>query len=103
MATTLDPRIAAALAIHKPVEAYTEIGLEVTWRNIVCADCGAPADASIGRVLPIREPYPCPTAIGLGVRDIYPETLTKAYFLWWQAQGLDEEAAATAAALEVGA
>jgi hypothetical protein len=70
---------------HKPVRAFTYLRREVG----VCSVCRGP------------RPWPCKAAIALGVpspKDLltYGECLTA----WWQAQGLPEDAARIAAALE---
>lgn len=88
----LDPRIAAALALHKPVENehVSLASIPGHWRLARACTCADWDD------------YPCATAVALGVpgEPGSATTLTEALTWWWMAHGLDEEAAAVAAALE---
>lgn len=94
----LDPRVAAALALHKPREVdvvshryHKQIETVLDHKPFYeCVECDG-------------YPWPCRTAIALGVPgDHWPTSLLEARTWWWQAHGLDAEAAAVAAALESG-
>lgn len=90
----LDPRVAAALALHKPRKAdVASVGSRPSpWAPFYeCVECDGYA-------------WPCATATALGVpgEPNSATSLLEALTWWWQAHGLDEEAAAVAAALEAG-
>lgn len=91
----LDPRLAAALALHKPrtVDVASLGSSNLDHKPFYeCVECDG-------------YPWPCSTAVALGVRDEFGAamSLIEALTWWWEAHGLDEEAAAVAAALEAGA
>ena len=92
--TDLDPRVAAVLALHKPRElGLPDFGRRRDWPSFYeCLECDG-------------GPWPCDTAKALGVpgEPNSATSLLEARTWWWQAHGLDEKAAAVAAALEKGA
>ena len=92
MTQPLDPRIVATLEFRKPCELSKPAEDYVEYRaGIYCRECFIMFDG-----------YPCRTATALGVpgEHLSAETLLEALTWWWQAHGLDEEAARVAAALE---
>ncbi len=83
---------AAALQAHRP-----------RWGARIGIHCSTPlSDVRTAGATHIAAPWPCPTLIARGVLDRNPTTMLEAWTWWWQAMGLDPEAAAVAATLQLG-
>jgi hypothetical protein len=103
----LDARVAAALQLHKPkTDAFVLIS-HPTFGDFRFAidnddDRAGAATECVVCACDNTSDYPCPTGVALGVPG-EPGTATtviEALTWWWQAHGLDPEAAAVAAALD---